>query len=112
MGYNYKPLYCDTDSIVIQEQNKQWIKSLLNNCYGKQVKKYLQPTFIPQENKNMNRDYIVVHFADHKIGIIFKDKIAGVFNEIAGDVEETRIMTSGNYTFVMDKYADIVKQLI
>lgn len=116
MSELFKPLYCDTDSVVDDKTLTVILarrngKAMLNAIYGSQASKYWQPT-IPQENKNMNRDYIVVHFADHKTGIIFKDKIDGVFNEMAGDVEETRIMINGQNTFVMDKYADIVTQLL
>lgn len=103
MNELFKPLYSDTDSVVLRRRNA---KAMLNALYG-----YWQPTIL-KENKNMKREYIVVHDGDNKTGIIFKDAITGVFNETAGDVEETRISFDGNNTFVMDKYADIVKQLL
>ena len=113
MSFNYTPLYCDTDSIAAQEQNKQRIKSLLNSCYGKQVMKYWQPTIIPQENKIMNREYIVVHTsAGRKASIIFKDAIDAIIpsNNDNSDYK-TEIHTRGSGYLVSDSYESVVKQM-
>lgn len=86
MGYNYKPLYYDTDS-----------------CIPKNLT-------ILKENKIMNREYIVVHpSTDGKAGIVFKDSIKAVLKDYG--TNGTEIIISDRSIFVSDTYEEIVKRL-
>lgn len=79
-------IYVDTDSV-------KAMKTKLNSEYGRMVM--------------TNKDYIVVH-QDNKTGVIFKDRIDGVFQKEEG----TMVLVDGYSLWIEDKYADIVAMLI
>lgn len=97
-------VYCDTDSEYyamkqLSERTfepKQVMKLCLNSMYGKAV-------------TDMNKDYIVVHVGE-KVGIIFKSHICGVYKHSDGTADI--YLDGGQLCYVIDKYEDIIKQLI
>ena len=89
--------YIDTDSVTKDDCNKMKLK--LNSIYGSAI----------MNNKN----FIVVHkrLSEEMMttGIIFKDKILGVFKNI----DNTACISTQNCDiYVLDNYNDIIKQLI
>ena len=80
---------------------KQQMKQHLNSIYGKVV-------------MNMNRDYIVVQVFDidtpRRIGILFKSKISGVLKSDDGNAKI--ILDNMSQIITLDRYEDVIKQLI
>lgn len=115
MSELFKPLYQDTDSVVddkmltviLARRNE---KAMLNAIYGTQMSKYWQPTIL-KENKNMNREYIVIHKGiNAQAGIIFKDSVE-VILPYDDDIYKTEIRVRSSCVLVTDRYEDVVKQM-
>ena len=99
-------VYTDTDSeykILKELSNipnndvKNLMKLKLNSIYGKMV-------------SNMNKDFIVVHNHKDEVGIIFKRDIAGVVKHADGTADI--LLRSGFTFYAINKYEDVIKQLI
>lgn len=87
------------------------MKLFLNSLYGKMGSCM---HFIDGKEKNMNKDYIVIHVEEasdiNKVGIVFKSKIVGVLKSDEGKAE---LMTDIAYNIrCTESYEDIVKQLV
>lgn len=83
-------IYADTDSV-------KTMKTKLNSVYGKAV-------------TNMNKDFVVVHGANKEVGIIFKDRIIGVFKH--ADNTTDILLGNGYMYYSKDKYEDVIKQVL
>ena len=102
-------VYCDTDKEYhLMHQLKErdlnpnnLMKCYLNSVYGKVV-------------MDMNKDYIVVHenISDgtSTVAILFKSHICGVHKHCDGTADI--LLDSGACCYSIDKYEDIIKQLI
>lgn len=105
-------LYNDTDSIIgtfpQTASDKLKVKACLNNLYGKMVST-MNWTY-GKENKDMIKNYIVVHDKMNGLGIVFKDKIGGIFKDEDGTAK--LLVVDGYMVVINDKYEDIVKQII
>ena len=116
--------YYDTDSIKVIEPSENELSYIKNDVvvsYETMMKQYLNRLYGTmvscihftdgKENKDMNKNYIVVHDTVGGVGIIFKDKIGGVFKE--NEDGTARLLIVDGYTLpTTDKYEDIVKQII
>lgn len=103
-------LYPDTLKVVAPTAKERLaMKLYLNSVYGKMVSSMKWTN--GKENKDMNKNYIVVHDTVNGIGIVFKDKIGGVFKE--NEDGTARLLIVDGYTLpTVDKYEDIIKQII
>lgn len=98
-------LYTKNDVLVSHET---MVKQYLNTLYGKMASCIY---FIDgKENKDMIKNYIVVHDKMNGLGIVFKDKIGGVFKDEDGTAK--LLIVDGYMLVTNDKYEDIVKQII
>lgn len=97
--FKIEPIYNTTDGKVykVTLDKINLMKCYLNSLYGKAV-------------TDMNKNFIVVHTSADEVGIIFKGNIAGVVKHADGTAN---ILFDSGFTFyTIDKYEDIIKQLI
>lgn len=58
----------------------------------------------------MNKNYLVVHTLTNAVAIIFKDKISGIIKREDGAVDI--LLESGSLFTFIDKYEDIIRQIL
>lgn len=116
--------YYDTDSIKVIEPTENELSYIKNDVlvsHETMVKQYLNMLYGKmasciyftdgKENKDMNKNYIVIHGTDNNIGIVFKDKIGGVFK--GSENGRAKLLVVDGYMLeTADKYEDIIKQII
>ena len=119
MSLNYKPLYEDTDSYILQkarlELDKIMAKQFMNSKYGlcvnvndlypAQREEFMKA--FKKENDMRIKDFIVLH-ADNQPIMIKKDAITTLSRLADGTV---RIETSNQIWVTDDKYEDVIKRL-
>lgn len=109
--YNFQKFKLDDTLEVVRPTAKERLamKLYLNSLYGRLASCI---HFIDgKENKAMNINYIVVHDTYNGLGIVFKDKIGGVFKD-SEDGTARLLVVDGYMLGTKDKYEDIVKQII
>lgn len=112
--YDIKKLDQYTDALkVVRPTAEQSLltKIYLNSLYGKLISSI---HFINGKEKNMDREYIVLHGEREKgfitLGIIFKSHIEGVLK--SDDGTAIILIDCGITQYCTDSYEDIVKQLL